>query len=215
MSDILFPPRPKGKINPKRLPKYEKSGKWICQRKFNGTHVVLHITPEREVSILTRHGTPPKLFSLSQGHIDQILDLNFEDGQEYWLAGELLDHKTTDPNYKQKIVLFDVLQAGRYLMGRPNQMGRLELLEQICQPDPNQLEPTNGIALQISPNVWMAEHWDSDFTARFKDFLDLDEIEGIVLRKKKSAIDNFGAEEYDVDWMLRCRKPHGGGNYNF
>jgi hypothetical protein len=215
MPNILYPPRPKGKINPARLSKYEQSEKWICQRKFNGTHVVVHVPPDRRVSILTRHGTPPKLFSLSQNHIQQILNLNFEKGKDYWLAGELLDHKTTDQNYKRKIVFFDVLQAGRYLIGRPDQMGRLALLDEICQPDPGCLEPTNGIALQLSPNIWMAEWWDQDFMDRFNDFIDLDEIEGLVLRKKGGAIDNFGTREYDVTWMLRCRKPHSGGNYEF
>jgi len=213
MSEILYPPRPKGKINPTRLAKYEESGKWICQRKFNGTHIVVHIPHDRRVHILTRHGEPPKLFSLSQSHIDQILSLNFEKGKEYWLAGELLDHKTTNQEYKKKIVFFDVLQAGRYLIGRPDQMGRLQILEEICQPDPNSLEPANGIALQLLPNIWMAQWWDEDFVVRFNEFLGLDEIEGLVLRKKKSALDNFGRREYEVTWMVRCRKPH--TNYDF
>jgi hypothetical protein len=29
------------------------------------------------------------------------------------------------------------------------------------------------------------------------------------------VLDNFGQKEYDVPWMVRCRKPHPGGTYNF
>jgi len=211
---ILYPPRPKSKIPPATLPRYERSGQWIWQRKFNGTCVVVNISPSGEVGILTRHGTKPKLFSLTRQHITDFLGLNIEEGKEYWLAGELLDHKTTDKRYKQKIVLFDVLQAGRYLMRRPDQMGRLQLLSEICG-HPTELEPAHGIALAVTERIWMAQTWDTDAVGRFRDFLTTDEIEGLVLRKKKSVLDNFGRQEYEVSWMLRCRKPHSGGNYNF
>jgi hypothetical protein len=202
-------------MNPAQLQEYDDSGEWVAQYKYNGTHIVLRVSPEGEVSILTRHGTPPKLFSLSRSHREQILDLNIEKGKEYWFAGELLDHKTKSPQYKKKIVLFDILQAGRYLMRKPNQMGRLELLDSICQPDPSNLEPTNGIAFQISPDIWMAPTWDADFVSHFERFIHLDEVEGLVLRKRLSALDNFGTKEYEVSWLLRCRKPHAGGNYAF
>jgi ATP-dependent DNA ligase len=215
MAKILFPPTPYGRTDPKRLQSLDDSGEWVAQYKYNGTHVVVHITPEREVSIFTRHGTPPKLFSLSRSHREQILALNFEKGKEYWLAGELLDHKTTSKEYKKKIVFFDVLHAGRYLMRWPNQMGRLEILHSICQPDPSNLEPANGIALQISSNIWIAQVWETNFVAHFQKFLHLNEIEGLVLRKRLSAIDGFGGNEYEVSWLLRCRKPHAGGNYSF
>jgi len=211
---ILYPPRPKGKIPPATLPKYERSGQWLWQRKFNGTHVVVNVSPNREVGILTRHGTAPKLFSLSRDHVREILSLNLNPGSEYWFAGELLDHKTKNQNYKKKIVLFDVLQAGRYLMRRPDQVGRLNLLADICGR-PQELEPNNGIALQVTDKIWMAEWWDTNAVDRFKDHLTTDEIEGLVLRKKKATLDNFGNKKYEVNWMIRCRKAHAGGNYGF
>lgn len=214
MPKILFPPHPDTKIPSARLNDYEKTGQWVAQRKFNGTHILLNISPERKVSILTRHGTPPKLFSLTRSHVDQILSLNLEQGKEYWLNGELLDHKTTDKRYKEKIVLFDVLQAGRYLFRNPTQMVRLEMLNEICGR-PTALEPNAGIALQVSDQIWMAQTWESNFLERYKELLHMDEIEGLILRKRDSVLDNFGAKEYQVHWILRVRKPHGGGNYTF
>ncbi len=196
------------------MERYEQTGKWIAQRKFNGTHVLLYISPERQVTILTRHGTSPKLFSLTDSHKNQILSLNLEEGKDYWLDGELLDHKTKSEKYKGKIVLFDVLHVGKYLINSPDQVGRLRMLSEICR-NPVELEPNFGIALYVTPDIWMAETWTDDFDRHFNEFLHLDEIEGLVLRRSKSVLDNFGQKEYDVPWMVRCRKPHPGGTYNF
>lgn len=172
------------------------------------------MTPDRRVGILNRHGEVPKMFSLSEGHTLQILSLDLEDGKEYWLDGELLDHKTSSPHYKGKIVLFDVLQAGEYFLRFPDQRGRLEILSRICRR-PSELEPGRGIALKVSEDIWMAESWDSGFSERFGDFLDMDEIEGLVLRKGRSVLGNFGLAKYEVPWILRCRKPNASGSYNF
>lgn len=211
---ILFPPHPENKILPQRLGDYEKSGNWIAQRKFNGTHILLHVSADRQVTILTRHGTPPKLFNLTKSHIEQILSLNLEPEKEYWLNGELLDHKTKNKNYKSKIILFDVLQAGDYLIMKMNQKDRLDLLAKICR-NPTELEPNSGIALQSTPDIWLAESFSNEFEKHFEEFNHLDEIEGLILRKKNSFIDNYGQREYSVNWIIRCRKPHSGGSYNF
>jgi ATP-dependent DNA ligase len=211
---VLYPPHPASKISPHRLAEFEAGGGWIAQRKFNGTHVVIHVSKDRRLTILTRHGTPPKLFSLTKSHRDQILSLNMEDGKEYWFDGELLDHKTRSKEYKGKIVLFDVLQAGDYLIRKKTQKERLALLAEICR-NPSTLEPANGIALDVTGDIWLAESWTSNFAKHFTDFIQLDEIEGLILRKSDSVIDNFGNKEYDVAWIVRCRKPHAGGNYNF
>lgn len=210
---ILFPPHPNIKIPSHKLEEYELSGKWIAQRKFNGTNILLYISHDRNVEILTRHGTPPKLFQLSKSHIDQILSLNLDQDKDYWLNGELLDHKTKNPDYKKKIVLFDVLHAGRYLIKNPTQEKRLEILDNICG-NPEILEK-NCIALEVTQDIWMAQNWKYDFEQRYKEFLHMDEIEGLVLRKKNSFIDNFGSKEYNASWIVKCRKPHPGGNYNF
>lgn len=211
---ILYPPHPASKISSHRLGEFEKSGQWVAQRKFNGTHVVIHVSKDRHVTILTRHGTSPKLFSLTQSHVNQILSLGLEEGKEYWFDGELLDHKTKGKAYKGKIVLFDVLQAGKYFVSGPNQIERLALLSSICH-DPIDLEPFGGIALKVSEDIWLAESWKTEFKKHFSEFLHLAEIEGLILRKSDSVIDNMGRKKHDVAWIVRCRKPHAGGSYNF
>jgi hypothetical protein len=154
------------------------------------------------------------MFSLSESHVHQILGLNLERGKEYWFDGELLDHKTVSPQYKGKIVFFDVLQAGRYFLRNPNQVERLKILSDICG-NPTVLEPNRGIALEVSRDLWISENWARGFHERFMDFLDMDEIEGLVLRKVSSVLESFGQKKYDVHWIVRCRKPDRGGAYRF
>lgn len=210
---ILFPPHPNIKIPEIKLDEYEKSNKWVAQRKFNGTNILINISPERNFKLLTRHGSAPKLFSLNKSIKEQLLSLNLEKGKEYWFNGELLDHKTKSDYYKKRIILFDILHAGKYLINSLNQIQRLNLLNEICNT-PSELE-SKGLALKVTENIWMAENWECNFKHHYQEFINLDEIEGLILRKKDSVIDNFGQKKYDASWIVKCRKPHSGGNYSF
>lgn len=214
MNSILYPPYPNCKITKGQLEEYEKSEKWVAQRKFNGTHILINISKEKKVSILTRHGTPPKYFKLKKTHIEQILSLNLKEGKEYWLNGELLDHKTKNKNYKEKIIFFDILQEDKYLIKKLNQIQRLNLLLNICK-ESKKKEPNEGIAIEVTKDIWMAETFENNFKKHFEEFIHLDEIEGLVLRKKNSFIDNFGQKKYQASWMVKVRKPHSGGSYSF
>ena len=78
---ILYPPHPKGKIGRKRLPRYERTGNYLAQLKFNGTHVVICVTADGDVYVLTRHGEPSKRFQLTEKHIKEFLSLDLEKGQ--------------------------------------------------------------------------------------------------------------------------------------
>ena len=178
----------------------------MVQRKFNGQRSPVHISSEGKVSLWGRLGGPHLLYEAPAYLLEEIQSLNLEPGKEYWLDGELLDGKTKNPLYKHKIILYDVLQAGRYLMG-VTLAARLELLKTICR-FPQKREPNIGIALQVTPNIWMAETFTDNFTERFTEFLAYDEIEGVVLKKLNSALDNFGNTEYEIEWLIRCRKPH-------
>jgi len=215
---ILYPPHPgtNFRTKPNGLQKYEDSRKWVAQRKFNGTHIALNVAGDT-VNLLTRHGTPTKKFSLSESHKAQILSLNLDSFDEHWFAGELLGAgrvaSEASPMYQGKIVLFDLLHAGRYLLGF-DQMKRLSILNEICR-HPQTLEPHNGIALRITEDIWLAEHFENDFENQYKKFLHLDEIEGLILRRKTSSLDKTGSKKYDVTWMVRCRKPDKAGNYDW
>lgn len=209
---VIFPPRPKGKMNPKDLPYYESTGLWVAQRKFNGVRNLIHITSDNKLSIFGRYGKKHEKFSLNNSYRDEILScLKLEKGKEYWLDSELMSKQTNATN---EIILYDVLQVGRYFFGSPNQMERLEILKNICG-DPKKLEPTN-LALKISNRVWMAQTFPNHFVDRFNESLINPKLEGLVLRKKLSCLDHFGNCEYETSNVIRCRKPFSEEkSYNF
>lgn len=211
MNEIIFPPRPKGAIPPKELTYYENTHLWCAQPKYNGSRSVILITPERKVFIYSRHGRPHLNYSMPAYMAKEILELpGLKPGIKYWLDGELLN-KTTAKDTKCKIVLFDVLQIDKYLFLKPNQLERLELLAKICG-NPTQLDSLRGMGYSISDNLLMAPTFYSKFKEEFEKNYG-DEVEGLVLRKNDSMLDNFGQKEYEVSWLLRCRKAH--KNYSF
>lgn len=208
---ILFPPRPKGAIPPTELPYYESLGMYCVQPKYNGARSVIHITPDREVRIYSRHGRPHRNYTMPVSIAKELLALpGLTSATEVWLDGELLS-KTTATDTKNKIVLFDVLYYGHYLYMQPDQKGRLELLKEICGR-PNELDPLRKMGYSISKNLLLAPTFYSNFKDEFnKDYGD--EVEGLVLRKMDSVIDNFGQKEYLVNWLIRCRHPHKNCNF--
>lgn len=200
---IIFPPRPKGKILPSDLDFYEQSGKWVAQRKFSGSRAVIHISADRNVTLGNRYGEFFARFSLSRDHRDQFLDgLKTQKGIEYWFDGELMNK---DKNATNEIVLFDILQAGRYFFNSPSQEERLAILSEICG-NPTKICSSN-IALEVTPKIWLAQVFSQNFVERFREAFPIKQLEGLVLRKKKSSLDNLGQKLYETSNLVRCRKP--------
>lgn len=200
----IYPPRPKGAIPRTQLNYLESTGLWIAQYKYQGSRCLIHIEPNSNITMWSRHGAKHRSYELTTSVHQQLANLpGLETNKEYWLDGELLI-KTTPKDTKGKIVLFDVLQAGRYLIGC-DQMTRLDILDNICGK-PRELDSLRQMAYVITPDVWMAPF----FTGGFDNLFDEDhgvEVEGILLRKIKSTLDNYGHKEYNIDWMVRCRRP--------
>ena len=213
---ILYPPRPRGKMTPNQLPEYEAKGKWVGQWKYNGTRSLFYIPADRKISntlMINRHASFHKQFSPPKELFEQVLSLDLEKGKDYWLDGELLNAKTVTPYYKGKVVLYDVLHCGKYLFTKTLKQ-RLEMLNYICR-NPQKLEPNSGIALEVSKDIWMAPTFYNSFVEKYKKFLHLPEIEGLVLKLLESFLDNSGQREYETNWLIRCRKPHQSGSYSF
>lgn len=206
MSDpkrILCPPRPRGKLDPLReLNKFDKSGNWLAQRKFNGIRTLIWVGPDGDMRLYDRY-LKSHVFDLTSQRASSILDsLNLEEGKEYWLDGEHLHAKTT--SVKDTFVLYDVLWAGKFLFGK-TQVERLDLLSDLCG-NPQFLEPGDR-ALEVGPGLWMADVFYSNFMDRYKEYLDEDWCEGLVLRKKKSKLDTpCRSVDEEVTWQKRCRK---------
>lgn len=220
----IYPPYPdqRSKIHPDQLARLDRTGHWLCQRKFGGSRAVIKVRQADGVcEVWDRHGGSFATLSLTTGLRDCLLSLRLP-AEEYWLDGEWLQHKakvaaTGRQAVTETIVLFDVLYAGEYL-SRPPQQERLDILAGICDL-PTRHEP-GGRALSVaavgSAQVWMAETFSDDFEYRFYEYVDDDdqgndrhpEIEGVVLRHRGFRLVNPGFRQYRVKGdVLRCRKP--------
>lgn len=192
---IPYPPRPESKIRPGQLPRLEASGEWVAQYKFNGDRNLVYATTGSLPQIYSRYGRGHGSYKAPTFLRRELGALKLPPG-EHWLDSELLASQHT-------IVLFDVLQLGKWLYG-VKQMDRLDMLATICGKPQQKSEP--AIALRVSEHVWMAETFDRDFVTHFEEFIHLDLIEGLFLRRRESWLDTYGAKPYDCPWQLRCRK---------
>jgi len=200
---VIHGPRPKSKIRPDQLPELEASGHWCAQRKFNGSKTTFKVH-EGKVQFFNK-GKPFKRWKPPVSLIEQFSVLNLPQDQVFWFDGELLE-----PRVKNTVVIYDILQADRYLIGM-KQWDRLQKLDEICGKPRSRCELE--IALQVTDNIWMAEFWERSFVEHYEEFLHLDLIEGLVLRKKDAKLDNRGHMAYDTDAQVRCRK--NASNYRF
>lgn len=208
---LIYPPRPKGKILPNDLSFYEKTGHWFAQRKFRGSRALIHISSDKQVTLISRHGRPFNRYDLDSSQTKDLLScLDLED-VDYWLDGELMNK---DKNSKNEIIFFDVLCVDKYLFHSPTQIERMKILEKICRY-PQQHDEL-GMSLVVSENFRMAEVFESDFKLRFQESLDNSQLEGLVLRQKNVGLDNRGLKEYTTSSVVRCRKPFSKDKgYNF
>src|SRR4051812_44739610 len=123
---IIYPPRPRGTIPPGQLDGFERRGKHLAQRKFNGHRNLIHFAPDGGISIYGRYGAPHRRYRMSRDLREELTALQFDAGKEYWLDSELLH-----PRVPNTVVIFDVLQAGDYLYGIGIEE-RLALMDAIC-----------------------------------------------------------------------------------
>lgn len=200
----IYPPRPRGKIHPSDLAFYEKSGRWIAQRKFGGSRTMALLGSDGQVTFLNRHGFTQSSIKPNARIAESISALGLKRGKEHLLDGEMMRGE------ESFMVLYDILVLdGVYLFGKPNQLGRLEILSQICGVGCRSM-----FGSEVGSNLYLADWWGSDFEQRFCESKGADNIEGLLLRKSESFLDNFGAAEYETPSQIRCRKPLD-SHYNF
>ena len=187
---------------PSDLHHYE-NGEWIAQRKFRGSRILVYISKDKKVTVGSRHGIKFSKFDLDSCEKKELTScLNLENNKDYWLDGELMNK---DKNATNEIIFFDVLQVGEYFFHKPSQEERLEILKNICNNPKNKCR--SNIALEITSKFWLAESFFSEFKNRFDESISNEQLEGLVLRRKKTGLDSFGEKEYETTNLIRCRKP--------
>lgn len=204
---IMYPPRPKISIPPSKLKHYEDKG-YVAQYKYNGTRTLVEILPGGEIKLWTRHKTEHKAYKLSKTLRDQLAELHIvTSNQQGYLVldGELMHSKTK--GLKDTFIAYDLLVFNdEYLIGAPY-MERYALLNQITG-DQETFEKKTGksIAIYIRSNFWLAPIFLFNFAEEFDRHKEMDEIEGLVLKRPKAPLERGFSQNNNSDWMIRCRK---------
>jgi hypothetical protein len=181
---------------------YEKTGVWLCQPKFSDTRILTHVSEVGEVEFWTRHRTRPVQSWFDAAGLAEIVktSLKIELGREYWLDGVVISREKGTGG---DLVFFDVLCIGCYLFLKMTQEERLEALAEICRGAKEEDEA--GTAVRVGERLWMARTYRDGFAGHLKRLIELPHVEGVVLRRGSSVIDNHGRKQYEAAWMKRCR----------
>lgn len=201
---ILYPPRPGTSVQPNTLAGYPG---WWAQRKYNGTRTMVYLSPEGDLALYSRHREPLKTYSCSPALRSGLSQIQSSSGWTV-LDGELLHSKTK--GLKDRLVVFDLLvHEGKYLLGSTYKK-RYEILATSLK-SPTQLEQHSGrgLALQTSlcVSLWLAPILPVTQES-YSELLDLDEIEGLVLKNPGGVLLPGTRPDNNGDWLIRVRKPH-------
>lgn len=199
----LYPPRPEKAIPPGLLSAYEAKG-WVGQYKKNGTCNVTFVSPEKEITVMTRHNAKHKAWSPTVASNKFFKELPGKGW--YVFVTELLHNKT--PTVKDTHYIFDILvYDGEHLSGKTF-AERMDLLATFI---PENAEMTDSHFI-VNPNMWIARTVASGFEDTFKE-ITTPEDEGLVLKDPNAKLKLPFKKNSNVGWMIKSRKSH--SNYGF
>lgn len=220
---IMYPPRPKLSIPPEKIPDYEEKG-YVAQLKFNGTRTLIEIKPGGEILLWTRHREPHKAYELSEdlrAALAEVYENACKQDKHLVIDGELLNNKTK--GLKDKFVAFDLLVIDDHYLVGESMLNRYTILDDILGTQWFWEEDTGRkIAIYCRDNLWLAELFmpaalygglGHNLSDVYSSRIDMDEIEGIVLKNPNATLERGYSENNNENWLVRCRKPN--KNYKF
>lgn len=174
---------------------------WVAQLKLNGQRNVIYIGPGKVVEFWNRHREKHRNYSPPSWIIEELLDI-FHPKDNEWLVidSELLHAK--DPKVKNTIYVWDILVSGNKLLLDTTYDERYELLRSTIDCTPYH----NGITLQLSDHLWLAENyhsdeWDDRWGATKESY-----VEGFVIKNPEGRLKPMFKEKNNSEWQTRCRK---------
>lgn len=202
----LYPPRPESAIAPSSLGFYETRG-WVAQFKKNGTGSVVFISPEKQITIMTRHATPHKQWQMTD-HIREELKRLFP--EKFWvvLIAELMHSKTKA--IKNTLYIHDlIVWDNRFLLGSTFLSRQSILNEHLIT---NVETPTHYIC-DTENKIWYAKRFSLGFKDLFFGIEDPAIDEGLVLKNPEGKLKDCDTPDRNASWQIKAR--HTTKNYQF
>jgi hypothetical protein len=177
---------------------YEEGG-WLAQAKKNGTNSVIFVPPDRKPFAYNRHGELHKVwkFDAESAHFFSKLP-----GKNWYVFNaELLHSKVSggprNTNYLHDVLVYD----GSYLIGQ-TYIWRYSLLLKAFE---RHINAETDAYFVLDPQTWLAKNWLKGFKKVFKEKLDANEDEGLVLKNPSGRLAT--TDGHDAPWMAKCRRP--------
>jgi hypothetical protein len=195
----IFPPRPKNAIQSSDLDFWDNNT-LLAQPKLNGSNSVIFTNGEK-VIVMNRHNG--RLTNV-QVPMEEILSIYKGKG---WMVlnAEYMNKSKSDENRKvfnHKFVIFDILVLdGDSLVGKTFEE-RVILLDQLYGTKDCEKPYLYG----ISENIYRVKSYTSNFLDLYNDLVEIDMIEGLVLKRKSARLEAGTSELNNVRSQIKCRK---------
>lgn len=206
----IYPPRAENRILPDRIKDYN-TGEYIAQPKYNGDAVIL-IYDGQKISVFNRHkGAYTKLKTDLSG----IKNLLPDTGKKYVFAGEYLSKNKTGEGGKpinNVLIIWDILVwADNWLVGSTFSE-RADLIESVFPAqrlEVNEYGKLEGFIHMIKtaePNIYRAPAYVGNFDSLYKELIQTDLYEGLVLKRADAKLQAGFAESNNAGWQIKVRK---------
>jgi hypothetical protein len=195
----IFPPRPKNAIQSSDLDFWDNNT-LLAQPKLNGSNSVIFTNGEK-VIVMNRHNG--RLTNV-QVPMEEILSIYKGKG---WMVlnAEYMNKSKSDENRKvfnHKFVIFDILVLnGDSLVGKTFEE-RVILLDKLYGTKACEKPYLYG----ISENIYRVKSYTSNFLDLYNDLVEIDMIEGLVLKRKSARLEAGTSELNNTKSQIKCRK---------
>jgi len=196
----IFPPRPRNAIMSSDLDFWDNNT-LIAQCKLNGSNCTIYTNGVKNI-VMNRHNGRLTNFRLTDEEIKSIYRGN---GEWMVINGEYMNKSKSDENRKvfnHKFVIFDILVLdGDSLVGKTFEE-RVILLDQLYGTKSCEKPYLYG----ISENIYRVKSYTSNFLDLYNDLVEIDMIEGLVLKRKSARLEAGTSELNNVRSQIKCRK---------
>lgn len=174
----------------------------LGQPKLNGSNCTIYTNGEKYI-VMNRHNGRLTNFQITDEELKSMYR-----GNGGWMVinGEYLNKSKSDENRKvfnHKFVIFDILVLdGDSLVGKTFEE-RVVLLDKLYGTKACEKPYLYG----ISENIYRVKSYTSNFLDLYNDLVEIDMIEGLVLKRKSARLEAGTSELNNVKSQIKCRKP--------
>lgn len=197
----LFPPRPKNAIMSSDLDFWDNNT-LLAQPKLNGSNCTIYTNGEK-IIVMNRHNQRLTNFQINEAEIKAMYRGN---GSWMVINGEYMNKSKSDENrqvFNHKFVIFDILVLDNdYLVGSTFEQ-RVLLLDELYGNIPCEKE----YLWKVSENIYRVKSYTRDFLELYNSLVEIDMIEGLVLKRKGAKLERGNTENNNTKSQLKARKP--------